>query len=127
MAKKYTKKQIKKINDLISLLEKAKKRETLNLAEIAMLLNAHEESQVKEIYDIAGQLKDEIYGNRVVIFAPLYISPNNLPKNFIIFRVDNPGLTRINKSNVESEIFQKFKTVKLFDLTKLHKESVNKV
>jgi len=56
------------------ILEKAKKRENLNLVEIAMLLNAHEESQVKEIYDIAGQLKDEIYGNRVVIFAPLYIS-----------------------------------------------------
>jgi 2-iminoacetate synthase len=39
-----------------------------------MLLNSHDHKQQREIYDIAGTLKDEIYGSRVVIFAPLYIS-----------------------------------------------------
>ena len=60
--------------EIIKVLDKASKRKNLNLLEIAMLLNAHEEDQVKEIYDIAGKIKEQIYGNRVVIFAPLYIS-----------------------------------------------------
>lgn len=61
-------------DEIQKILNKASKRINLNLMEIAMLLNAHEEDQKKEIYNIAGKLKDEIYGNRVVIFAPLYIS-----------------------------------------------------
>jgi len=75
--------------DLI--LDKASKRKKLNLQEIAMLLNAHEEEQVERIYDIAGKLKEEIYGNRVVIFAPLYIS------NFCVNNCKYCGYRRDNE------------------------------
>ncbi len=56
------------------ILEKAEKREKLSHLEIAKLLNAHETNQLSEIYRIAGKLKTDIYGQRVVVFAPLYIS-----------------------------------------------------
>jgi hypothetical protein len=57
------------------------------------------------------------YSEEFEYFAPLYISPNNLPKYFIIFRVDGPGISKVDKKNVKTEVFNKFKTVKLFDLT----------
>ncbi len=62
------------MEEIKRILQKAKKREKLTHLEVAILLNAHEKEQIKEIYEIAGQIKDEIYGQRVVIFAPLYIS-----------------------------------------------------
>jgi 2-iminoacetate synthase len=77
--------------EIDTILDKASKRKRLNLMEIAMLLNAHQESQLERIYDIAGQLKDEIYGNRVVIFAPLYIS------NFCVNNCKYCGYRRDNK------------------------------
>lgn len=73
------------------ILEKAIKREKLTLLDIAILLEAHEELQVNKIYDIAGKLKDEIYGKRVVIFAPLYIS------NFCVNNCKYCGFRRDNK------------------------------
>lgn len=77
--------------EIDEILKKAKGRKKLNLFEIAMLLNAHEESQLESIYRIAGELKDEIYGNRVVIFAPLYIS------NFCVNNCKYCGYRRDNK------------------------------
>ncbi|MCF7926620.1 MAG: [FeFe] hydrogenase H-cluster radical SAM maturase HydG [Candidatus Izimaplasma sp.] len=59
---------------ITDILHKSKRRERLNHLDIAMLLNAHDPSQIHEIHEIAGQIKEEIYGKRVVMFAPLYIS-----------------------------------------------------
>jgi len=62
------------MEEIQMIMDKARKRLKLNHVEVAMLLNAHRPDQLREIYDIAGKLKEEIYGSRVVIFAPLYIS-----------------------------------------------------
>jgi 2-iminoacetate synthase len=78
-------------DEISKILDKAQHRKQLNLLEIAMLLNAHEEEQVTQIYEIAGQLKDEIYGQRVVIFAPLYIS------NYCVNNCKYCGYRRDNK------------------------------
>ena len=77
--------------EIDEILKKAKGRKTLNLLEIAMLLNAHDKDQIERISRIAGELKDEIYGNRVVIFAPLYIS------NFCVNNCKYCGYRRDNK------------------------------
>lgn len=58
------------------------------------------------------------YKEEYEYFAPLYLSKENLPKNFIIFRVDGSGIGTLLKENFKTEILKKFKTVKLFDLTK---------
>lgn len=61
----------KEIQDI---LKRAKMRQALSHHDIACLLNAKDAKQIEEIHTIAGELKEEIYGSRVVMFAPLYIS-----------------------------------------------------
>ena len=77
-------------------------------------------SQYDELYQYGARniVNNKNYEEEFEYFAPLYISPNNLPKKFIIFRVDGPGIGKITKENIKSSIFQNFKTIKLFDLTK---------
>ena len=55
-------------------LNRAKNREGLDYKDIAILLQAEDEKDLKEIYSIAGEIKKDIYGKRVVVFAPLYVS-----------------------------------------------------
>ncbi len=62
------------MNEIEKIIQKARHRKKLNHMDIAMLLNAHDKKQLQKISEVAGQLKDEIYGSRVVMFAPLYIS-----------------------------------------------------
>ena len=58
------------------------------------------------------------YTEEFEYFAPLYIFKNQLPKYFIIFRVDGPGILDLNADNFKSEFLEKFKTIKIFDLTR---------
>ncbi|WP_297639189.1 [FeFe] hydrogenase H-cluster radical SAM maturase HydG [uncultured Clostridium sp.] len=58
----------------LKVIEKARKRETLDYRDIAILLATKEKDVEKEIFEIAGKIKEEIYGKRIVIFAPLYVS-----------------------------------------------------
>ena len=55
-------------------LNRAKNREGLDYKDIAILLQAEDEKDLKEIYSLAGEIKKDIYGKRVVVFAPLYVS-----------------------------------------------------
>lgn len=77
------------IEEIESILDKSYKRETLSHLEIAKLINAPEEFMPR-IYEIAGKIKDEIYGKRVVTFAPLYVS-NRCVNNCVYcgYRRDN--------------------------------------
>ena len=52
-------------------------------------------------------------------FSPLYIKKGKLPTTFIIFRIDGPGLTNLNKDNFQSEILDNLKVVKVVDLSTL--------
>lgn len=60
--------------DISAVLNKARKKEKLNYRDIAILLQIEDESQLKEMFKIAGEIKEAIYGNRIVVFAPLYVS-----------------------------------------------------
>jgi hypothetical protein len=77
-------------------------------------------SQYDELYQYGARniINNKDYKEEFEYFAPLYISPNNLPKKFIIFRVDGPGINNVNKKNFKLNITSKFKTVKMFDLEK---------
>ena len=55
-------------------LNRAKNREGLDYKDIAILLQAEDEKDLKEIYSLAGEIKKDIYGKRVVVCAPLYVS-----------------------------------------------------
>ena len=56
------------------ILEKARKRQGLSHREAAVLLDCDIEEKNKEIYALAEQIKKDFYGNRIVMFAPLYLS-----------------------------------------------------
>ena len=57
-----------------SLLEKAKELKGLTHREASVLLACEDEERVKKMYDLAEQIKKAFYGNRIVMFAPLYLS-----------------------------------------------------
>jgi len=57
-----------------SIIEKAKLRKGLSHREAAVLLDCEIEEKNKEIFELAEQIKKDIYGNRIVLFAPLYLS-----------------------------------------------------
>jgi 2-iminoacetate synthase len=53
---------------------KADNGKTLTHGEIAALLATDNPEHISRIFDIAGKIKKRIYGNRIVMFAPLYVS-----------------------------------------------------
>lgn len=55
-------------------IERAKRREKLDYRDIAILLSTDDEYTLSEMYKLAGEIKESIYGKRVVMFAPLYVS-----------------------------------------------------
>ena len=56
------------------ILTKAKERKGLSHREAAVLLDCELEDKNQEIYALAEQIKKDFYGNRIVMFAPLYLS-----------------------------------------------------
>lgn len=60
--------------EIDEVLKRAAGQKGLSHRDIGILLQVEDESKLKEIYEIAGRIKKDIYGDRIVIFAPLYIS-----------------------------------------------------
>lgn len=56
------------------ILEKARQRKGLSHREAAVLLDCTLEDKNQEIFKLAEQIKKDFYGNRIVLFAPLYLS-----------------------------------------------------
>lgn len=57
-----------------SLIEKAALRKGLSHREASVLLACDDEERNQKIYRLAEQIKKDFYGNRIVMFAPLYLS-----------------------------------------------------
>lgn len=57
-----------------ALIEKAKLRKGLSHREASVLLACQDEEKNQEIMKLAEQIKKDFYGNRIVMFAPLYLS-----------------------------------------------------
>jgi 2-iminoacetate synthase len=74
---------------------KARERNGLNDADLAVLMGVSDPEMLDEIFFAARRVKEEIYGNRLVLFAPLYVS--NLCNNecvYCAFRAANRALRR---------------------------------
>ena len=56
------------------ILEKARLRKGLTHREAMILLDCSIPEKNKEIFQLAEQIKKDFYGNRIVMFAPLYLS-----------------------------------------------------
>lgn len=55
------------------IIAKSLDKQRLSLKETAMLINANDPELIDEIKNGARELKKKVYGNRIVLFAPLYI------------------------------------------------------
>lgn len=60
-----------KINEI---LNKALKKKGLSLENVGYLLNTDETKHLRKMFKTAAKIKNDIYGERLVFFAPLYIS-----------------------------------------------------
>lgn len=56
------------------IIEKSKSAEGLTPEETAVLLNLENKELIEEMFKAARQVKEKLYGKRLVVFAPLYVS-----------------------------------------------------
>lgn len=84
------------------IIAKSLDKHRLNLEEVAVLVNTTDPELVEEILNGARTLKEKVYGNRIVLFAPLYIG-NKCTNNckYCGFRVSNKDAVRMTLSDRE--------------------------
>lgn len=70
----YAQKNKADIDLIDKIINKAEKKNGLNHREASLLLACEIPEKIKEIYKLAEKIKKDIYGSRIVIFTPLYIS-----------------------------------------------------
>ena len=93
-------------SELNDILNKARRLKGLNLEEVAKLLCVEDEASIGKILDTAHYCKEEIYGKRLVLFAPIYTG-NACVNNCVYcgFRRDNKALKRkiLTLDEIETE------------------------
>lgn len=92
------------------ILKKAVRLKGLSLDEVSVLLNVNDQMLLEQIFKTARMVKDKIYGDRLVIFAPLYLT-NYCVNNCLYcgFRKDNKELVR--KILTKKEIIEEVKSL----------------
>lgn len=70
----YAKNNKNNIELIDKILKKAKLGKGLTHREAAVLLDCDNEEKNQEIFELAKKIKQDYYGNRIVLFAPLYLS-----------------------------------------------------
>ena len=70
----YAEKNKNNVKLIDEILEKARRGKGLKHREAAVLLDCEIPEKNEEIFKLAEQIKKDYYGNRIVLFAPLYIS-----------------------------------------------------
>lgn len=92
-----------KVRDVLA---RGKELKGLSLQDVAVLMGISSPELTSELYLAAKAVKEEIYGNRIVLFAPLYIS--NLCSNeclYCAFRKSNRAVSRraLNMAEIAEE------------------------
>ena len=88
-------------------LEKAKEMKGLSLEDVAVLTCISDPEMLAELFNAANHVKETIYGKRLVLFAPLYIS--NLCANeclYCAFRATNKNIQRhaLSQEHIAREV-----------------------
>jgi 2-iminoacetate synthase len=98
---KATKDEVRKI------IQKSLDKNRLSLQETAVLLKTEDPELIEEIKKGARELKEKVYGDRIVIFAPLYIG-NKCVNNctYCGFRASNTKQQRttLNHDQIKGEV-----------------------
>lgn len=88
-------------SDIDAILAKSAALKRLSLEETAALLCANDPASVKKIFETASSVKNAIYGRRVVLFAPLYIS--NYCQNSCLYCAFQAGNSRIQRKALTAD------------------------
>jgi 2-iminoacetate synthase len=88
-------------------IAKSLDKQRLSLYDVAILVNADDPELIEEIKKGARMLKEKVYGNRIVLFAPLYVG--NYCSNdckYCGFKISNTGAKRrtLNKTELIENI-----------------------
>ena len=85
-----------------AIIQKSLDKNRLNLEEVAALVNTTDPALVAEILEGARELKKRVYGNRIVLFAPLYIG-NKCTNNcrYCGFRTSNKEAERVTLNDAQ--------------------------
>lgn len=88
-------------------LSKAREMKGLNLGDVAVLTGISDPEMLGELFSTANEVKETIYGKRLVLFAPLYIS--NMCSNecvYCAFRVTNKDIVRnaLSQGHIAREV-----------------------
>ncbi|MBN2803303.1 MAG: [FeFe] hydrogenase H-cluster radical SAM maturase HydG [Deltaproteobacteria bacterium] len=82
--------------EILDILKSARDLKGLNMDSVSALMTVEDETLLNEIFKTAKEIKNKIYGQRLVIFAPLYVS--NLCNNectYCAFRAGNKNIKRV--------------------------------
>ncbi len=92
------------------IIAKSLAKQRLNLEEVACLVNANSPELIEEIKEGAKTLKRTIYGNRIVLFAPLYIG-NKCTNDCLYcgFRISNKDAIR--KTLTDEELVKEIESL----------------
>lgn len=89
-----------------AVLDKSGRQEKLSHQDVAILLQISDQDQMEKLFAQAGDIKNRIYGNRIVVFAPLYISDycvNNC--NYCGYKRDNTFSRRkLTMAEIQEEV-----------------------
>ena len=89
------------------LIEKARTCKGLNHREAAVLLECEDADLLEEIYALAREIKQKFYGNRIVMFAPLYLSNYCVNScTYCPYHVKNKTITRkkLSQNEIRQEV-----------------------
>jgi 2-iminoacetate synthase len=93
--------------EVTALLNKAMKLKGLSLEDVAVLLRIHDPATIHRIQETAHQVKEIIYGKRLVLFAPVYTG-NKCSNSctYCAFRQENTELKRtvLTIPQIENEV-----------------------
>ena len=93
-----------------NIISKSLEKHRLTLEETAVLVNSAGTDLIEEIKEGAKALKEKVYGNRIVLFAPLYVG-NRCTNNcqYCGFRISNRDAVR--KTLTDEEIIKEVESL----------------
>lgn len=89
------------------IVNKSLNKEPLTVEETAALLRVEDRETVDSIFNAARQLKRQVYGNRIVLFAPFYIGNECVNDcQYCAFRVSNQDTERrtLNPEEIREQV-----------------------
>ncbi|MDR2780523.1 MAG: [FeFe] hydrogenase H-cluster radical SAM maturase HydG [Synergistaceae bacterium] len=98
-------------SELDGILDRAEALKGLSPEDVAALLMMESPRHIERMFKVAGKIKEEIYGVRVVMFAPLYVSDYCVNKcHYCGYSCDNKFVRRrltMDEIRAEAEILER--------------------